>query len=82
MLQRYPDVDANDIAEITRFLKEGLIVEVGFLITDEKLSYKVEHFRADHADKLGLSSRDYVIVTIIVAALVLACIFLWDASVT
>jgi hypothetical protein len=81
LLRKYPDVEADETAEITRFLKKGPILEIGLLASDEELAPKVERFRAEHASKLGLSLKDYLLVALIIAALVAACVLLWDAGV-
>lgn len=81
LLRDYPDVETDETAEITRFLRKGCILEIGLLTADEELSPKVVRFRAEHAGKLGLSARDYLLAALIVAALVVACVLLWDAGV-
>lgn len=81
LLRKYPNVDADETAEITRFLKKGPFLEIGLLAADEELSPKVERFRAEHAGRLGLSLKDYSLAALIVASLIVACFLLWDAGV-
>ena len=80
LLRAYPEIDPEEVAEVALFLKKGPILEVGLLSTDDDVRTALERFRADHASKLGLSFKDYLVAAVIVAAFVATCVLLWDVG--
>jgi len=80
LLRRYPDVSPDEDAEILRFLNKGPPVEAWLVTSHTDLQPNLQRFRADHADHFSLGTKDYLKVAGLVLAIIIACIFLWDAG--
>lgn len=81
LLTRYPDVTPGETAEIMRFLKKGLPLEVGLLTSNEALRPQLQRFRADHRSDFSLGISEYVAAVLVVAAFIGLCLLLWDSGV-
>lgn len=82
LLGRYPEISIEESAVILRFLKKGPPLEVGLLSSNEAVKPKLERFRSDHAKEFSLGPRGFVIAVLIIAAVVVAVVLLWDAGVS
>lgn len=80
LLGRYPDISADETAEILRFLKKGRALELGVLSFDDAVKPKLQRFRADHAKEFAVGPRGLAIAALIIAAIVAGCVLLWDAG--
>lgn len=80
LLQRYPDVGADEAAAILRFLKKGLPVEVGLLSSNEAIRPQLERFRRDHHREFSLGWKGLAAAVAIIAFFALTCVLLWDAG--
>ena len=80
LLGRYPDISADETAEILRLLKKGRALEVGVLAFDRALRPKLERFRADHAKEFAGEPGGLAAAALIIAGIVAVCVLLWDAG--
>lgn len=80
LLKKYPHVDAAEDAEILRFLKKGPPLDVGLMTTNEEVRDKLDAFRSEHASHFRLGLREYLLVAVLLAAFVAACVLLSDSG--
>ena len=80
LLGRYPDIAADETAEILRFLKKGPILEVGLLSSSDALKPKLDQFRTDHARHFTVGAKGLVIAAVIVVTIVLVSMLLWNVG--
>jgi hypothetical protein len=80
LLERYPAVSADEVAEILRYIKKGPPLEVALLSTDDRIKPRLDQLRHDHRSEFSLGPKEYMAVALIVAALVAFLAFLWDSG--
>ena len=81
LLRAYPEVGPGEAAEILRFIKTAPPLELGLITTDEQLRAGLQQFRQDNASEFDLGLKEYLIAAIVVIALVVAYVLLWDMGV-
>lgn len=77
LLSRYPEVSAEEDAEILRFMKKSPALDVALLSTAD-IRQQLARFRADHRKQFELGLHHYLGVLFLVAMLLIACAMLWD----
>ena len=80
LLARYPETTDIEAQEIVRFLKKGLIIDIGMVTSNEALQAKLAQFRADHRSEFATPGRDLALFAALLAGFVLICWLLWDAG--
>lgn len=78
LLERYPALDAADADEIAAFLRSGPILERGILLSRDGMRARAEALRAARKREFGMSSRDWVVVAVLLAIVLLSGVMLWD----
>jgi hypothetical protein len=81
LLRRYPEIAADETAELLRFLTKGPILEVGVISGRADLQQKLHQLRADHAASFRMNAREYAVFTLIVAVFLAMCALLWNVGV-
>lgn len=77
LLVRYPDIAAPERGEILHYLRKGPGLDTGLLTGIEEIKPKLDRFREDHRDQLGLGIREYAAVAVFLAVLAGLVILLW-----
>lgn len=52
LLYRYPDIDEQEVATLTRAFRDLPLLDFGILAADPRLGAKLDALYADHGDKL------------------------------
>lgn len=81
LLTRYPDITPDEVAEIIRFIKKGLPLEVGLMTASERLRPQLLRFRHDHPSEFSLGAREYVATLLVLVAFIGLCFLLWDKGI-
>ena len=81
LLRRYPETDPDETNEITFYLKNGPILEVGLLSSIEDIQPRLQRFRADHSKAFSLRWKDYMIPALMLMAFIAVCVALSDIGI-
>lgn len=81
LLNRYPEISAEEADEIILFLRKAPVLDRGLLASTDELRAKLVSFQEQHRKALGLDSRDWIVVAFILLAIILGCLLLWDSGI-
>ncbi len=81
LLDRYPEITAEEEDEIIFFLRKAPVLERGLLASADELRAKLVSFQQQHRKALGLESRDWIAAALILTAIIIGCLLLWDSGI-
>ncbi len=80
LLARYPEVTDAERAEIIRFLKKALALQVGLLASSEAVRTNLQRFKDDHPEHFSVDLKGMLVALMIVTLIVIAAVLAWDAG--
>lgn len=81
LLLQYPEVSESELAEITHFLRDGTILEIGLLSMNQDAWRKAEKIRARHPKRFATSKREYLLMASAIGAILLVLALFWAIAV-
>lgn len=81
LLLQYPEVSEAELAEITHFLRDGTILEIGLLSMNQDAWRKAEKFRARHPKRFATSTREYLMMVSAIGTILLVLALFWAIAV-
>jgi hypothetical protein len=78
LFDRYPAITGDERRELTAYLKNGPLLEIGLLKGDETIRYKIAAFEQEQQKALANSPMSMVVLLVIFALLTLVLSVLWD----
>ena len=70
-----------ELAEITQFLRDGTILEIGLLSMNQEAWRKVEKIRTSHSKRFATSKREYLGMALAIGAILLVLALFWAMAV-
>lgn len=77
LLLKYPKVDDSELHEITSFLRDGTILEIGLLSRNSDAWRNAEAIRAAHPHRFATTAREKLLLGVGISAIVLVPLLLW-----
>jgi hypothetical protein len=81
LLLRYPEVGESELTEITHFLRDGTILEIGLLSMNQDAWRKAERIRARHPKRFARSKREHRLMASTIGAILLVLALFWAIAV-
>ncbi len=81
LLLQYPEVNEAELAEITQFLRDGTILEIGLLSMNQDAWRKAERIRAKHPKRFATSTSEYLVMTSAIGATLIVLTLLWAIAI-
>ena len=80
LLRRYPGLTDDELAELLRFVRKGPALEIGLLSGHEELKPMLARLNDEHSRTLSISRRELAIIALLIVAVVVTVILLWDSG--
>ena len=78
LLNRYPDLDSNELQETLSFLKKGAILDIGMLKGDPATLARIERVQNDHAAYFRPTvAQRAIVAALLIVPVLLMCWMAW-----